>query len=307
MAYCTNCGNEIQEGAKFCSKCGRPTTENLQNKRRTVYEGELHKCPSCGEVLGSFVIKCPGCGYELRGNNISSSIREFAYKLENATSDNEMAKIIRNFPIPNTKEDIIEFMILATSNTDESLPENISDAWCSKIEQIYKKANLVFKSEPDFADINNLYNQSIIKLRKTKAKIKIRNIGSDISKIMPILPNVLLVMIWLLLFFASITCSMKTDGSQLFIILIMIVGTLILPKLQKCQSNLPKLLTVIGLVLGGILVFKYAHVLNILVYVVCAILIIINTIRVKTNTLEEKYILVKFYVVYLVFCFYFLL
>lgn len=26
MAFCTNCGNELKDGTKFCSKCGKPAT-----------------------------------------------------------------------------------------------------------------------------------------------------------------------------------------------------------------------------------------------------------------------------------------
>ena len=28
MAFCTNCGCKLKEGAKFCSKCGHPTGIN---------------------------------------------------------------------------------------------------------------------------------------------------------------------------------------------------------------------------------------------------------------------------------------
>ena len=43
MAYCMNCGQQLPEGAKFCSSCGTATgevkTETAQ--RKTVYDGEL--------------------------------------------------------------------------------------------------------------------------------------------------------------------------------------------------------------------------------------------------------------------------
>ena len=62
MAFCTNCGEQIKEGAKFCASCGAPTDfkENNDNiKRKSVYEGEIHKCPQCGEALESFVTILP--------------------------------------------------------------------------------------------------------------------------------------------------------------------------------------------------------------------------------------------------------
>ena len=52
---------------------------------RTVYDGVVHKCPNCGETLQSFVSFCPTCGLELRGSNISNSVREFSEMLGAAT------------------------------------------------------------------------------------------------------------------------------------------------------------------------------------------------------------------------------
>lgn len=66
MAFCINCGQELAEGAKFCANCGKAVTgESTISQRKTVYEGNLHKCPNCGEVLNSFVTNCPTCGHEI--------------------------------------------------------------------------------------------------------------------------------------------------------------------------------------------------------------------------------------------------
>ena len=65
MAFCSNCGKDLNSSARFCDGCGTPVS-GAENKRNTVYEGDIHKCPHCGEVLNSFVVNCPSCGYELR-------------------------------------------------------------------------------------------------------------------------------------------------------------------------------------------------------------------------------------------------
>lgn len=79
MAFCTNCGQPLSDDAKFCPKCGKSTDQvyTNQSQRRTVYEGELHKCPNCGEVFDSFTAKCPSCGFELNGKQVSSSLKNF--------------------------------------------------------------------------------------------------------------------------------------------------------------------------------------------------------------------------------------
>lgn len=288
MSFCANCGHEIEGSAKFCSNCGAQTLGDQSDKRKTVYEGELHKCPSCGEVLEAFTVRCPVCGYELRGNNISSTIREFALKLENADNSKQKANIIRNFPVPNTKEDIIEFMILATSNIDEDLSGDISEAWHSKVEQIYKKADVVFKNQPELVDISNLYNQALIKLKKEKNRLKVRNIGSDISGFMPILPNILIVMIWLMTLFVCITCSVRNDDKVLLMLLDLVIGVIFIPLALKCQSYVPRVITVFGLVLNGILIFKHIDELIAIIFGVCAIVIIVRMMKKKINVPEEK-------------------
>lgn len=95
MAFCTNCGEQIVAGAKFCANCGTPTTSvenNDRTKRKTVYDGEIHKCPNCGEVLNSFVAICPACGFELSGKQTSSTLQKFIEKV------NECDRIIANSP-----------------------------------------------------------------------------------------------------------------------------------------------------------------------------------------------------------------
>lgn len=70
MPYCSKCGAQVSAEDKFCSKCGQPI--NKESSRTTIYEGEIHKCPNCGEVLDAFSVVCPACGYEIRGKKFRS-------------------------------------------------------------------------------------------------------------------------------------------------------------------------------------------------------------------------------------------
>ncbi|HIT34569.1 MAG TPA: zinc ribbon domain-containing protein [Candidatus Faecousia intestinigallinarum] len=85
MAFCINCGQELAEEAKFCASCGKAvgaSQNGAKEKRKTVYEGNLHKCPNCGEAVNSFVTNCPTCGHEIRDAQSVSSVRLLAMKLE---------------------------------------------------------------------------------------------------------------------------------------------------------------------------------------------------------------------------------
>lgn len=206
MAYCRNCGTQLIDGAKFCQKCGCSVTSESTGytQRKQEFAGKLYKCPNCGEVLKSFELNCPACGYELRGARASSAVKEFALKLEAIESRREYEKprglfaaaeaqqrisktdeqkisLIKSFSVPNTKEDMLEFMILATSsmnmrtydstNTSVSKSEKeINAAWFSKVQQVYEKAKRSYSADSVFTEIQALYDACNVEIRKSKKK-----------------------------------------------------------------------------------------------------------------------------------------
>ncbi len=227
--FCQYCGTKLDPGARFCKGCGKPidqsgssatgfaspkTEETFSHKqhteRKTVYEGQLHKCPNCGELLDAFRSHCPSCGYEIRDARSSSSVRELAQKLERIEAErmapieekkslmkmvfgkdfkeeNEVeeaqerfdehkrqqkANLIINFSIPNTREDILEFMILASSNIDvkKGIDDEVSKAWLSKLDQVYEKAKLLMGNKPSFAQIKYIYDRKKAQIKNRKFK-----------------------------------------------------------------------------------------------------------------------------------------
>ena len=175
-----------------------------QTTRKVIYDGEIHKCPNCGEVLKAFEINCPSCGHELRNIKVSSAVKEFALKLEAIESKREYEKprglfanaeaqqrisktdeqkisLIKNFSVPNSREDMLEFMILATSNMNmkaydsantetTKVEKEISDAWFSKVRQVYEKAKRSYSTDDVFAEIKELYDQCNANVKNAKKK-----------------------------------------------------------------------------------------------------------------------------------------
>ncbi len=181
MPFCTDCGIRIADNIKFCTNCGAAVNHNnthSQNNRETVYEGKIHKCPNCGELLNAFVACCPSCGYELRGRMAADSVQSFYNDLKRAQTTTQKDPIIRNFPIPNTKEDIIEFMILASSNILGEDDQDIYEAWLAKFEQAYQKAQLLFSGDPDFAKVRQIYDNCQINIDAEKQR-KISRFTAD--------------------------------------------------------------------------------------------------------------------------------
>lgn len=207
MAFCTNCGQQVADGAKFCANCGTPISQNTSNSERTkIFDGEIHKCPNCGEVLKAFEAVCPSCKFEIRGAKISSTVSELVRKIEEldrkkyddsftkrikrildgaklSPIEEQKISLISNFPIPNTKEDILEFMIFSSSHIlaekpggdisehDELLYKELKKAWEMKFEQAYDKAKICIKSDEDRTEIEQCYNRTIIEPKKKRRKI----------------------------------------------------------------------------------------------------------------------------------------
>lgn len=202
MTFCTNCGQKLPDDAKFCSSCGKAVEVNSGNRKKVIYDGDVHQCPQCGEILDSFVTHCPSCRFEIRGIQNSTAVRDFASKIEeienarftqakgivnklgkkdrNKELDQQKIAIIRGFLIPNTKEDMLEFLILASANINANAynafggismeEKNVIDAWVSKFEQAYDKARLSFSSSREFAKIKEIYDNKMVEIKKCKMK-----------------------------------------------------------------------------------------------------------------------------------------
>lgn len=161
--YCSKCGENLNPNAKFCSSCGNQVgasnpTESA-SKRKILFDGKIHKCPSCGSTLNSFEHKCGVCGYELRGSDNANAIKDFALKLEKTKSFDKKNELISNFYIPNTKEDIYEFFILAISSI--TTDDRCEQAWKAKLEQTYHKAKLSFGNSSEFEYVDKLYSKTM--------------------------------------------------------------------------------------------------------------------------------------------------
>lgn len=183
MSFCEKCGLKLNDTARFCPRCGSKTRlmyEQEYSERKQTYDGEISKCPNCGEILKSFTPNCPTCGYELRNSKTTNYILDFSRKLEAASTSKQKDDLIRHFVMPNTKEDIYEFMILAAANL-EAGGDN-TDAWLIKLEQAKQKAKYMFGDSTDIKYINEIYYNATNNYRKIKRSDKANSIGRFISE-----------------------------------------------------------------------------------------------------------------------------
>lgn len=240
MATCAHCGMTVLDGAKFCRECGAPLSASQSDGQREQLAGAVKKCPNCGEALKFSDSRCPSCGWEVRGVDAANSVNRIAFQLERIEAesptgieaDHRKAEFIRNFAVPNTREDMFEFMVLATTNVDTDLMAcktaekarmnpvafeskmALSKAWLAKAEQVYQKAQFLLDPE-DFAWIKQIYESELSKVsdikylsEETQKSEKIRR-----GKIFPYVPTwaiVIVVIVLCLIWQGIITANMST-------------------------------------------------------------------------------------------------
>lgn len=91
-------------------------------------------CPACGRQVPSLALVCE-CGYEFKNDRHESSVKILSDKIESiqrqetkngllgkmpvteGEKNNQIVSAITMFPVPNTKEDIMDFLALAAPNS----------------------------------------------------------------------------------------------------------------------------------------------------------------------------------------------
>lgn len=135
--------------------------------------GDVRKCPACGAMVESFMAKCPECGYEftnVEGNNTVQKLLKSLDEIDREGNSGlfsgiskmygndkvtmRKVQLIQNFPIPNTREDILEMLTLCQGNcnynSDASQSDiKVTEAWRSKTKQIIAKARILLKDDPN--------------------------------------------------------------------------------------------------------------------------------------------------------------
>jgi len=222
VSFCVNCGEKLSPTARFCHGCGAKVSQSTKftdlnaekennidetSERTEKYVGAILKCAHCGATITRTTVVCQDCGMKVTDANALSSVQDFKNQLMaiEATrketrgnlfylngpadpADRKKIDLIKNYPIPNTIDDILEFMCIASANIDVNIskktwmnsysgmgvtsaemPRVISDAWVAKMKQLYHKAEILFPDDPVFSGIQKIYFD---KMAELKIKVK---------------------------------------------------------------------------------------------------------------------------------------
>jgi DNA-directed RNA polymerase subunit RPC12/RpoP len=178
--YCSNCGKKLSDDAKFCDGCGAKViadTPAINKIEKEIKDGKVFKCPYCGEILPYDAVRCSSCGNEIRGREANKTVQSFFDKLEKIDDIDKKIELIKGYPISNTREDIFEFMLLASASFDAKYyatnkrKDNVASAWLAKIDSCYEKAKIMFDDKKDLAQIELIY-QKVHKDSKEALRLK---------------------------------------------------------------------------------------------------------------------------------------
>lgn len=139
--------------------------------------GEVFNCPNCNAVVPSGTARCEECGFEFRNIEAVNSVQKFSDAINaienrflNSKDDdvkeenrrNAIVSAISNFPVPNSKEDLLEFIIFteskfkhlsANSDTNHAIRKAYKAKYCECVD----KANIYFNTDPQFQHIFSQY------------------------------------------------------------------------------------------------------------------------------------------------------
>lgn len=207
--FCSKCGVAIESSEENHH-------EKTTSERKDEYAGVARKCPNCGGELNSFVGICPYCKHEIGGIDATKSARELSRKIElidakqvpqkqesksffkrtfgkdfsddddedeeekraafEKQKEKQKESVIKTFPVPNTKEDLMEMMILSSSNIKVGSSDIVTKAWITKLEQTYQKAKIVLQGSSDLQKFTDIYNDKMEKLDSLEKAEKTKNI-----------------------------------------------------------------------------------------------------------------------------------
>jgi hypothetical protein len=145
--------------------------------------GNIKTCPACGESVRAMEIKCSACDHEFVNVEANKSVSKLLEEIANIKRhssqidhhiEQKIAGLINSTPIPNTKEDLFEFLSVCCAQADVDLMARgtgiMTSAWTTKAEEAFLKAKIAFKN--DNSSLSLLYEFEV-KLKSAKRKSKI--------------------------------------------------------------------------------------------------------------------------------------
>jgi len=178
---------------KLKSKSDNHNTNQIQSGNK---EGVIIKCPACGEPTKSFTAECTACGHEFRSVVNRSTILILIQQLKEIellewesnpyngkngepaldhmvrnSIASKQCPLIDNFPIPNSKEEIFEFLSMAlpigqkkfswAEQFTHAAEKQLSKSYLAKAQQAIIKGKMLLKDDKESIEQLKYYSQQL--------------------------------------------------------------------------------------------------------------------------------------------------
>lgn len=127
-------------------------------------KGTIHKCPSCGSQLSAFVSSCVACGHEFTDVDANRSITALVERFEEIEREvdqkgikgkqrlaailEKKARVIRDFPVPNSREDLQQLMFFIQPKIVNSVqPDPNLEDWRVKFIEVLNRAKHAYRGD----------------------------------------------------------------------------------------------------------------------------------------------------------------
>jgi hypothetical protein len=127
-------------------------------------KGVVNKCPSCGAPVGAFASVCESCGHEFAEIDANRTIRALVARFEEIEKEVEQqglglsrrtqaiverkARVIRDFPIPNSREDLQQLIhFIHPKVVDSVKPDPNIEDWRAKFTEVMSRARAAYRND----------------------------------------------------------------------------------------------------------------------------------------------------------------
>ena len=177
--------------AKSIGIDGAGLASMIESRQRTLSADglvrvQIKKCPSCQAIIDKeMMVTCEYCGASLSSTLSSNKVDEFHSRIMNMSSDRRH-ELIKSYPLPTEKNEIVAFLSLSTSLAVESLsffPDivfmsgedernriNERRAWLAKTQALISNSRVIYANDPSMQAILDGYASKIVGRKKSIAR-----------------------------------------------------------------------------------------------------------------------------------------
>ncbi len=133
---------------------------NQYDAMSSIKYGTIKKCPNCGEPYRPGMGKCPSCNHLFQNIESNTSAQKLSEGIQRILNEDEtllqvlsdrkrekMERFIADFPIPNSKDDMLEFILCLDSKRKMQDSNHLQKAYGAKYKEIVKKAQIIFPDD----------------------------------------------------------------------------------------------------------------------------------------------------------------